>query len=100
MAVENGAASGHPIIPVGMRRSAETINDSINRTSKWIAQEFTVERQERDPKSPFPRLPVKDGNAAIVAVPVWQSVLTLSANSGHTAQIKRLPKEPLLENKN
>jgi hypothetical protein len=75
MAVENTAASGHPIIPVGMRRSAETINDSINWTSKWIAQEFTVERQERDPKSPFPRLPVKDGNAAYPDVPLHASVL-------------------------
>lgn len=34
MAVDTGAASDHPITPAGMRRAAETINDSIPKIAK------------------------------------------------------------------
>ena len=34
MAVDTGAASDHPITPAGMRRAAETINDSIPKFAK------------------------------------------------------------------
>jgi hypothetical protein len=40
------------------------------------------------PESDIPRIPVKVADAAIVTVPAQQPVLTLSANSGHTAQLK------------